>query len=97
MDKLTTVTHDYNLKLWINRINECHASGLTVSKWCEENNIGIKNYYYWMRKIKREAFDALPEELRKKAASAVNLTMPVFSKEGLEELITLIMTVQLTR
>lgn len=80
MDKLITVTHDYNLKLWINRIKECHPSGLTVSKWCEQNNIGIKNYYYWMRKSKREVFDALPKGLKKKAASAVNLAVPVFSK-----------------
>jgi hypothetical protein len=24
------------------------------------HDIGIKSYYYWMRKIKREAFDSLP-------------------------------------
>lgn len=59
MDKLTTVLHDYNLALWTNRIRECRASGLTVSRWCDQNNIGTKNYYYWMRKIKWEAFDAL--------------------------------------
>lgn len=79
MDKLTTATHDYNLALWSNRIKECRASGLTVNKWCEQNNIGLKNYYYWMRKIKREAFDALPAE-RKEISSTIGSVTPVFSK-----------------
>lgn len=82
MDKLTTATHDYNLTLWANRIKECRASRLTVNKWCEQNNIGFKNYYYWMRKIKREAFDALPAE-RKEITSTTDSTVPVFSKISL--------------
>lgn len=84
MDKLTAVTHDYNLSLWTNRIKECRASGLTVIRWCELNNIKIKNYYYWMRKIKREAFDALPAE-QKEILSTTNSTVPVFSKISLSD------------
>lgn len=80
MDKLTTATHDYNLALWTDRIRECRASGLTVSRWCEQNNIGIKNYYYWMRKIKREVFDALPAERKEYVTSTVESAVPVFSK-----------------
>lgn len=83
MDKLTTASHDYNLTLWANRIKECRVSGLTVNRWCEQNNIGIKNYYYWMRKIKREAFDALPAELKENIPSTVDSTAPVFSKINL--------------
>jgi hypothetical protein len=80
MDKLTTATHDYNMSLWINRIKECRASGLTVNRWCEQNNIGLKNYYYWMRKIKREAFDALPAERKEYATSTADSAVPVFTK-----------------
>lgn len=83
MDKLTSVTNDYNLALWTNRIKECRASGLTVSRWCELNNIGIKNYYYWMRKIKREVFDALPAERKEYATSTMDSAVPVFSKINL--------------
>jgi hypothetical protein len=82
MDKLTTATHDYNLTLWANRIKECRASRLTVNKWCEQNNIGLKTYYYWMRKIKREVFDALPTE-RKEIPSTIDSAAPVFSKINL--------------
>jgi len=83
MDKLTTTSHNYNLALWTNRIRECRASGLTVSRWCEQNNIGPKNYYYWMRKIKREAFDALPAEQKENILSATDIATPVFSKINL--------------
>ena len=67
MDSLTLTTHERNLKLWLSRIRDCRASGQTVSCWCEHNGVGIKTYYYWMRKIKREAFDALPEKQKIKA------------------------------
>ena len=37
-----------------------------VASWCSENDISIKSYYYWMRKIKFEAFEALPAERKSK-------------------------------
>ncbi len=76
MDKLTTVTHEYMMGLWITRIKECRASGMTVTTWCEQNNVRIKSYYYWMRKIKREAFEEL--------SLVETSNLPVFSKINLE-------------
>lgn len=61
MDKLTVASHDAKLSLWAERIKHCRASGLTVTEWCHQNRLNIKTYYYWMRKIKREAFEALQE------------------------------------
>lgn len=61
MDKLTVASHDAKISLWIERIKHCRASGLTVHQWCQQNGLNIKTYYYWMRKIKREAFEALQE------------------------------------
>ncbi len=62
MESLTLTTHERNLKLWLSRIRDCRASRLEVSCWCKHNGVGIKSYYYWMRKIKREAFETLPEK-----------------------------------
>ena len=62
MDQLTVATHDQKLRLWISRIQECRSSGITVEAWCKQQGFSSKNYYYWMRKIKREAFEALPAE-----------------------------------
>lgn len=79
MDSLTLTTHERNFQLWLSRIRDCRASGQTVSYWCEHNGVGIKSYYYWMRKIKREAFDALPAE-RKSKATAPTLNNTFFAE-----------------
>lgn len=58
------------MELWVNRIRECKASKQTVSDWCSSHGIHTKTYYYWMRKIKKEAFDSLPELRKPRAASS---------------------------
>ena len=80
MGKLTRATHEYNLSLWTGRINERRLSGLTVAKWCEQNNLGVKTYYYWLRKIKREAFENLSEGFEKNTLALTGSNLPVFSK-----------------
>ena len=62
MDKLTVASHEARLSLWIERIRACKSSGLSVKEWCKQNGLTDKNYYYWMRKIKREAFETLQEQ-----------------------------------
>ena len=64
MDQLTVTEHDARLNLWIQRFKECRESSMTVRAWCRANGINEKTYYYWMRKIKKEAFGSLPQECR---------------------------------
>ena len=46
---------ELRLQEWKERIRECRTSGLSVSEWCKRNDIGVKRYYYWHRKLwKRE-------------------------------------------
>lgn len=66
MNQLTIATHEAKLALWTDRIQACHASGMSVKDWCQSQGISDKTYYYWFRKLKQEAFDKLPEEQRKK-------------------------------
>ena len=80
MDKLTVATHNSKMALWMERIRTCRSSGMPVTKWCEENNVGTKSYYYWMRKIKREAFESLPSESAATVPMIQNSNTPVFSK-----------------
>ena len=77
MDNLTLATHNQKLSLWIERIKECQASNQTVADWCKANHIGIKTYYYWMRKIKREAFEALPAQRK---ARVTKTLVPTFAE-----------------
>lgn len=64
MDQLTVTEHDARLNFWIHRIKECRSSGMKVKAWCRTNEINAKTYYYWLRKIKKEAFEALPSECK---------------------------------
>lgn len=40
-------------KEWELRIAEFRASGLTQTKWCEENDLKIHQFHYWLRKIEK--------------------------------------------
>lgn len=74
MDRLTVATHSQKLNLWIKRIGECRASNQKVSDWCTAHDVSIKSYYYWFRKIKREAFDAIPAERKPKVPTVSSQT-----------------------
>ena len=45
------ISHEMNLQKWTQIVVECRNSGKTAVKWCAENNINIKTYYYWQRKV----------------------------------------------
>ena len=45
------VSHEMNLQKWTQIVEKCRSSGQTAVKWCVENNINIKTYYYWQRKV----------------------------------------------
>lgn len=69
MNQLTIASHNHKMQLWITQIQECRASNQTVADWCSEKGVSIKSYYYWMRKIKTEAFESLPAERKAKIPS----------------------------
>ncbi len=51
-----------NLKLneWSAQIEAQQSSGLTVQKWCEENGLSTKTYYYRLRKVREQCLDFVP-------------------------------------
>lgn len=76
MDKLKLAElegHQQRLMLWVERIRECRASNQTVTEWSRQNGFSPKAYYYWMRKIKRELVDALPEDNKCQPSSIIPL------------------------
>lgn len=44
---------------WQERIRECRSSGMSVTRWCEENQISPKTYYRWERTCLAEAAERL--------------------------------------
>lgn len=41
---MKNISHEMNLKKWIEIVEECRNSGQTAVKWCDENNVNIKTY-----------------------------------------------------
>lgn len=72
MDRLTIATNSQKLSLSIEQIQECRVSNQKVSDWCTAHDVSIKSYYYWLRKIKRGAFDTIPSERKPKVPTAAS-------------------------
>lgn len=70
------VTHQYRLNKWAEIIRECRSSGQTNSAWCAENNVNIKSYYYWLKRVRLAASESLPA-LTSTNQSIVPVKMPV--------------------
>ena len=61
---LSTLTPDKQVKLqyWLDVIRQCRASGLTNQAWCEQHDISLNSYYYWIAKIRKLALEELPRK-----------------------------------
>ena len=57
-----TPKRQVQIQFWLNAIHECRASGLTNQAWCEQNNLSIKSYYYWIAKIRKLAIEDIPRK-----------------------------------
>ena len=54
MDK---ITHQVRAEHWAKIMNECINSGITKTAWCRANGISEKQFFYWQRILRREAFE----------------------------------------
>lgn len=54
------VAQQYRLKQWIELIRERRSSGQTIAGWCAERNIRESSYYYWLKRVRKAACEALP-------------------------------------
>ena len=55
MDK---TTHEIRIANWRSIIEQCQArpEGQSARQWLADNGISEKNYYYWQRKVRQEAY-----------------------------------------
>jgi transposase-like protein len=73
MDQVTQAKTELRLQGWSELIAECQSSCMTVKDWCALHDINIKTYYYWLRKIRKQALDNSPVP--------VSNTLPAANKE----------------
>lgn len=76
MDK---ITHEMRLNQWTLIIRECRGSGMAVKAWCLENNVNEKQFYYWQRRVREEAFSSLKKVEPQSKPNFIQLPVPVDS------------------
>ena len=57
---ITAVKQEVQLRDWAARIAAQQASGMSVQKWCAENGINPKTYYYHLRKLREKCVASAP-------------------------------------
>ena len=55
MDK---ITHQVRAAHWRKILNECMNSGMSKTAWCRANGISEKQFFYWQRILRREAYES---------------------------------------
>ena len=55
MDK---ITHQIRVEHWARILNECMNSGMSKTVWYRANGISEKQFFYWQRILRREAYEA---------------------------------------
>lgn len=68
MDK---ITHKVRCEQWTAIINECLASGMPKTTWCKANGISDKQFFYWQRILRQEAYQQMGFQSTSPASSAL--------------------------
>jgi len=80
--EIKEVKHMMKLQRWAAMVQLCQGSGQPVRKWCEENGVYIKTYYYRLKRVRQEALEipvtdmvVLPSQTQGRLAFA-EVTLP---------------------
>ena len=57
---IVTVKQEVRLHEWAAQIEAQQASGMTVQRWCAENGINDKTYYYRLRRVREQCVESAP-------------------------------------
>lgn len=63
MADVLAVRDEYRMQHWLEIIHECQTSGLTNKEFCAQRGISEKTYYYWLRKVRSAATEAMEPRL----------------------------------
>lgn len=62
---MNQITHQVRLANWTKIIEQCsdRPQGMTVKHWLADNNINEKTYYYWLHRVRQNAYSQMNAEL----------------------------------
>ena len=61
MENVIQVRNEYRKQQWAQIIRECQGSGLSNKEYCRQQGISEKTYYYWLKKLRSEAAEGIPQ------------------------------------
>lgn len=72
MSKIQQATRYHRLEAWKKIITQCRTSGLCASEYIRQNNISEGKYYYWLRIIREDLVNQMPNSISAPQKSASN-------------------------
>lgn len=70
------MTKQVRLSQWAGVMRERKESGMSIRSWCQEQGINEKTYYYWQRRLRKEAYEQLvvPTATNEKSIAPIQFT-----------------------
>jgi len=68
---VTEIKTQMHMQEWAKLIDARQDSGLTIKQWCHQNNVSETQYYYYLKKLRLAACEALPEKQQEGAQFAL--------------------------
>jgi len=78
MDNVIATRNEYRAQNWAMVIKDCADSGLTNKEYCIRHGIKEKTFYYWLRKLRKQACEnAVPQLVAIDAAPETGGTLRI--------------------
>ena len=68
---VTDLKTQMHIQEWAKLIEARQDSGLSIKEWCRQNNLPESRYYYYLKKLRLSACEALPAERRSESQFAL--------------------------
>lgn len=84
-------THEVRISNWKSIIEQCQSrpKGQTTKQWLKDNGISDKQYYYWLRKLRKLAYNESHSEETSFPPAAVMQTSPIpFAEIPAQDILT---------
>lgn len=78
------VAQELRLEHWAKVLRERKDSGMSIRRWCRDNGVCEKTYYYWQRKLRERVCEGGPAEGGRALAPAIftQLRLPPRTDSG---------------
>ncbi|HUM84988.1 MAG TPA: IS66 family insertion sequence element accessory protein TnpB [Lachnospiraceae bacterium] len=83
-------THEVRLEQWKEVVLRCQKrpDGMSARQWLKDNDVREKKYYYWLRRIRKSAYEqsvqsgSLPAVRQDSGVAFAEFPVPAQDKEG---------------